>query len=1434
MTVKHVPVKDDGSAALVLVKQLVGDELASLASDVDAGRVGHALRSLDQRGMAQQLIREQYSGRYPFELLQNANDAAAARISGAFERGLRVRFVVGRKALLVADEGIGFGGDEVRAICGLGRSSKDPRKSVGYKGLGFKSVGEICETPQIIAPDLRFGFDPERVRRKVTQVAGSLPGTQRLPAYAFPFLLEPEHLGEDADTIDDLLNDGFRTVLRLPYRPDISSDKVAADVHATIRPELLLFLPATGRLEVVGTSHDFTAITDRDGVDDHDLVLLFADGREVIWHVFSREIMPPSAEMMNKLGDAWSEVEAVHVRAAVCLDDDGRPDASGTHPLNVYFPTEEKPALPLLLQADFDLDLDRRFVKRTPESQEYNTWLADELGRLVGEVVAPSLARSFPGEGRVIDVVSPRTGAVGFGVEIAARIVDHLRTSRFIPCMDGRVCIPGEALLLPESVPNPSAALRLMNTAQHGRLVIPYAQKRRHTRRLLEESLEVAVLEEAEALALLLPSSTDDLDRLYRLLVDWGAVIGVRRFSQLTSGLPLVLTRSGSWLSPSEDLYFPRGRDDPAIFDELPVEVVDVPEVEGAEDLLRGMGVQVFLWRTILLNRVLPVLADPGATEADKDPNWELLRAYFVQQGGGDQEVSRRAQDVLLPAIPTNGGQPALTKASQIYFSPAWLGHGRLAQIYGPFGEAEFLATPPPNDAEEREAEVAFLGWLGVGAIPRVFSAETDQRDEYKWEYNNRHPHRRLDYPLWLAWASSPQVAAAAICSQGHGSSQQLRTSHYLDRFSLVVETADVDRLAALCVELSSSWALVYRSKLESSFYCQNTTHSGPDRQRLAPSLLGFALAALSWVPTEEADQIALVPPSQAWRLSSEVSQKVAGMVPALPPDLDTNQTIPMWIDLGVVDSARAGSTDLIRLLRRLAERHEALEEADSGILETARWTVGNLNDALARETHLPEELTDLPLPALEDGKLVFTTDPYFCDDPELERAWPDLPILHGGSELARLRQALGLKDLSEEVQTQPRPLHIDNELGAELSIELRRAAPYLAAIAFNTAPYREDAIFPRLARIEVVACEDLGLSYVMGDVERPHTGATSFLLPRTERIGSQLRTYGTAFLEFDRLTRRPTWYGFGPQLAEFIRVPSLKDAFTMILKDPHERIQLLAARGVEEHDLEAARQELAKRSEEPEFEQVLNRSPSWQSLTAGDSAVSPKTDTGSMESQSEADLPGDDDSALSADTTSDTDLSDQEPQKDLVLPPIDVEDLDLETAPHAELDSEIETHRYGEGEGGGGGSRGPTDWERVSRVARSVGKWGEELVYRLERKRVCKFGFDADAVDWRSSRDEFSPFDIRSLDSQGQVIFIEVKSTTQTDGDSPFDISHGELAYAFLHRERYHIYRVLGAGTDTYRVIDYDDTAGRLLNGEGEFRFTSGHLYLALPPEAS
>src|SRR3954467_11038089 len=90
------------------------------------------LAFIASQAAAEERVRQDYTGRYPMELLQNAHDACAeADVVGA------VHFVLTPTALLVANEGIGFDEEHIESLVQLGLSEKAElgrkRKTIGYK-----------------------------------------------------------------------------------------------------------------------------------------------------------------------------------------------------------------------------------------------------------------------------------------------------------------------------------------------------------------------------------------------------------------------------------------------------------------------------------------------------------------------------------------------------------------------------------------------------------------------------------------------------------------------------------------------------------------------------------------------------------------------------------------------------------------------------------------------------------------------------------------------------------------------------------------------------------------------------------------------------------------------------------------------------------------------------------------------------------------------------------------------------------------------------------------------------------------------------------------------------------------------------------------------------------------------------------------------------
>ena len=122
-------------------------------------------------------VEHQYHGRFLLELIQNAHDALPPPGEPCDERRIEVVLALEEGsygALYVANDGVPFTKSNFVALSNVGQSDKDPQKSIGNKGIGFRSVLEISRSPEIYSRSepgspsytgFCFAFDPRVTER---------------------------------------------------------------------------------------------------------------------------------------------------------------------------------------------------------------------------------------------------------------------------------------------------------------------------------------------------------------------------------------------------------------------------------------------------------------------------------------------------------------------------------------------------------------------------------------------------------------------------------------------------------------------------------------------------------------------------------------------------------------------------------------------------------------------------------------------------------------------------------------------------------------------------------------------------------------------------------------------------------------------------------------------------------------------------------------------------------------------------------------------------------------------------------------------------------------------------------------------------------------------------------------------------------------------
>lgn len=140
-------------------------------------------------------IAESYNNRSFIELLQNSDDANATKF----------KIIKENDFLYVANNGRTFNAKDVESLCRSASSTKTRGESIGYRGIGFKSVVGFAKEIHIISGDLEITFSKERTKNEI-------PNATRVPLIRIPHSIIEKDKSLIAANIENLINDGFTTV----------------------------------------------------------------------------------------------------------------------------------------------------------------------------------------------------------------------------------------------------------------------------------------------------------------------------------------------------------------------------------------------------------------------------------------------------------------------------------------------------------------------------------------------------------------------------------------------------------------------------------------------------------------------------------------------------------------------------------------------------------------------------------------------------------------------------------------------------------------------------------------------------------------------------------------------------------------------------------------------------------------------------------------------------------------------------------------------------------------------------------------------------------------------------------------------------------------------------------------------------------------------
>jgi hypothetical protein len=345
------------------------------------------------------------------ELIQNADD-------NRYRDGIApsLSFRLSPDKLVVVNNEVGFTSENVKALCSAGESSKKNKAGyIGEKGIGFKSVFKVTDTPEIHSNGYHFRFN----RTDPKDLLG----------YVVPHWQQPTfQLDEQATTVV------------LPTKP---GKPFTPDRLTVLDATLLLFLGKVRQLEVQSSNGRFrylradsgalTTLTTFKNADDGSEVGSRTQYLRITKTIGMSDLTEPKRE----------KIASTALVIAFPLAENGEASPVEGCPTYAFLPIREF-GFNFCIQGDFIVTSSREGIH---EDLDWNIRIRDAIAPAFVEALehlksTPELARSYlrflPTEGKVQDK---------FFKPVVQQILDSLKESECIPVESGRWHKPSQVLM---------------------------------------------------------------------------------------------------------------------------------------------------------------------------------------------------------------------------------------------------------------------------------------------------------------------------------------------------------------------------------------------------------------------------------------------------------------------------------------------------------------------------------------------------------------------------------------------------------------------------------------------------------------------------------------------------------------------------------------------------------------------------------------------------------------------------------------------------------------------------------------------------------------------------------------------------------------------------------------------------------------------------
>ena len=278
---------------------------------------------------------------------------------------------INKRRVMVSHNGSPFSRDNVKAICGIRSSKKPENGTLGYLGIGFKSVFKVTDCPEVYSNGYQFKFDRNHIDWK---------DPSNIPWHVLRIWVN-----EPSEIIDI-----DKTTFIIHFREGVDYINLIQEVEK-LKTDLYLFLRWMKKIEVTDEISGRSLTLESVGEDEEGIATLKHNDKQQKFKFFRRTTtkIPDWVKQDRVTQEYRSNVIQREIAIAFSLDDKGNlaPSEAGAMYGGVYsfLPLgEAKSGAKFPIQADFLVQHGRDALNY---EAKWNLWILEEVANLCKDAI---------------------------------------------------------------------------------------------------------------------------------------------------------------------------------------------------------------------------------------------------------------------------------------------------------------------------------------------------------------------------------------------------------------------------------------------------------------------------------------------------------------------------------------------------------------------------------------------------------------------------------------------------------------------------------------------------------------------------------------------------------------------------------------------------------------------------------------------------------------------------------------------------------------------------------------------------------------------------------------------------------------------------------------------------------------------------------------